>query len=389
MFDIETLRLTLASVSLCVLVLFYAGVYRPTRSSFAGWWTLALLCSFLSPILLLANHTPLQVIANPLSSMISGLGSVLIWFATRALRERSNHGELALVTVIVLGAAAAVQSPGTNIWAGNGTLYFAMAVFFVLAAREMWLARAERAEVNEDFDGEARVALLVSALASSVLALFYVARFSLFAAAGPESDVFDLIVGRGVTVIILLITLVAVTFSVSALGYDQQTRALRRRVSLDDLTGLLSRSAFFDRSSHVVRETDRRALLVVADLDHFKSINDTFGHAAGDRALELFAASVKHKLEHGELAGRLGGEEFALLLFDESLERTVSRLGSIGVDYEDRGSREHVNVPTVSFGIAPVSSTVLVERSLARADVAMYRAKSAGRNRVMLDPELI
>ena len=151
----------------------------------------------------------------------------------------------------------------------------------------MWLAWWARwSSREEELNGEAVVALFVSAIASSALASFYLFRAVLFLAVGPESTTFTGLVGTASTTAILLICLVAVTFSVSAVGWDQQTQEFRRRAMLDDLTGLLGRTEFHvqaQRAFAMVRDT--RAFLVVADLDHFKAVNDARGHAAGDGAL--------------------------------------------------------------------------------------------------------
>ncbi|WP_061965796.1 GGDEF domain-containing protein [Demequina aurantiaca] len=388
MFDIETLRFTLGVLSCLVLVLFYAGVYRPTRSSFAGWWSLALLSSAVSPALLLLNGTDAQVIANPLSSLITTVGGASVWFATRSVRGLAPVPWVVYVTPALVFVVAMFEDPATNRWAGNGTLYFLMGLFFSLGAREMWLAwKARRLSPDWDHDGEARVALIVSALAASVLATFYVWRFILYVTLGHEHPLFETTVGGGPTAVVLMVSLMAVTFSAAALGYDEQTRELRRRVALDDLTGLLARSAFFERASVAIakqRSDDHPRVLVVADLDHFKVINDTYGHAAGDRALELFASVVRIELEPSELAGRLGGEEFALLLCVDSEEEARSRLHHLGAKYLKMGGAAEVHVPTVSFGVASTAVGSPIEMTLAQADRAMYQAKAAGRNRVVI-----
>lgn len=389
MLDIDTLRFVLSVLAVLVLTLFYAGVYRPTRSSFAGWWCIALLCTALSPLLLLMNGTSAQVLANPLSSGISVLGATFVWFATRSVRGLTPVWWLTYVLPVAVMIVALFQNPATNRWAGNGPLFAVMGLFFGLAARDMWMAwHARRSDVNWAHDGEARVALFVNALASSCLALFYLWRGVLFAVTGPYSWIFDSTVGPGPIAILLIVTLVAVTFSAAALGYDQQTRELRRRVALDDLTGLLARTAFFDAVAGTIKEPcssglDR--LLIVADLDHFKSINDKYGHAAGDHALEVFAATVSESLRDGELAGRLGGEEFALLLCATSEADVSDRLLELGREYSRRGSQSDVSVPTISCGVARARPDVPVDQSLARADAAMYRAKAAGRNQVCID----
>lgn len=388
MLDIETLRFTFGVLSLLVLILFYAGVYRPTRSRFAGWWSLALLCAALSPSLLLFNGTDVQVVANPLSSAITVLGGSFVWFATRSIRGLPALRWVSYSIPLVVLMVAYLGNPATNRWAGNWLLFLTMSVFFSFAARDMWMAwHARRASPDWTHDGEARVALIVNALASTILAVFYVWRTIIYLITGPEGVVFTTTVGGGPTAVVLMLTLVAVTFSGAALGYDQQTQELRRRVALDDLTGLYARSAFFERVGTTIAHpcsSGLERLFVVADLDHFKAINDVHGHAAGDRALEIFADAVTDALREGELAGRLGGEEFAMLLCETSVEEVPTRLANLGVSFAKSGALHNVDVPTVSFGVAPAPGDVPVAKSLARADAAMYKAKVGGRNRVVV-----
>jgi len=388
MLDIETLRLTLGSLSLVVLMLFYVGVYRPTRSSFAGWWSLSLVSSFVSPGLLLLNGTELQVIANPLSSLVTVFGCTCVWFATRSLRDLPVLPWVLWSLAPVVFFFALLDSPSTNRWAGNGLLFAIVAGLFLLAAFDMWKAWLDRRQANALHDGEARVALLVSALAASLLGVFYSWRVVALMTFGHESIIFDKSAGSGPTAIILLITLVAVAFSVSALGYDQQTKELRRRVAYDDLTGVLGRSAFFERASARVRQVPTHApalFVVVADLDHFKAVNDQQGHAAGDSALVNFGEACRAALNKDELAGRLGGEEFALLLNSPSTEAAQVRVEALSRNYALAGADKMTAMPTVSFGIAPAERNRSIDRSLARADAAMYRAKATGRDRVVVD----
>jgi diguanylate cyclase (GGDEF)-like protein len=131
------------------------------------------------------------------------------------------------------------------------------------------------------------------------------------------------------------------------------------------------------------------AALLMLDLDHFKHINDNHGHGWGDAMLRAFARTLREHLRRTDLVGRLGGEEFAILLpateiaaagrFAEGLRERVA-----GMVLET--GRQALRV-TVSIGISSLEQNdVLTDAALARADAALYRAKSAGRNRVELSP---
>lgn len=379
------MRIALGGVSLTVLLLFYLGVYQPTRSSFSGWWSVLLLCTGLSTSLLLLNGTDLQPIANPTSTVLSMVGATCGWFATRSLRRQQLPMWLLGVAPAAILVPVFLENPADNIWAGNGPLFVYMGVMFAAASVEVWLAwSARRARLDVEPNGEAVVALLVSAIASSALATYYLFRAVMYYVSGPESSMFDALVGTSTTTAILMVCLVAVTFSVSAVGWDQQTEGLRQRAMQDDLTGLLGRTEFrlqADRAFAKARSRDVGALLVVADLDHFKAVNDEYGHAAGDRALVAYAAAVKESLLPGEFAGRLGGEEFGLMLLDVDDAAANARVDMINEAFAARSRSFDFTMPTVSYGIAAPAEGDALSEVFERADVALYRAKADGRAR--------
>ena len=387
MLDVETLRITLGAISLTVLVLFYLGVYRPTRSSFSGWWTASLLCSGMASSLLLLNGTSAQVVANSAANALQVTGVTCVWFATRSLRRRALPVWVLAVAVTGMLVATALDDPGRNAWAANGVLFVYMAAMFVAGAREVWIVWwRRRGLAQEERNGEAVVALLVSALAASALGAFYAVRSVLFLTVGHEDPTFETFVGTGPTTVILLLSLVAVTFSVSAIGWDQQTRELRRRAMRDDLTGLFGRGEFLRRAERAAASIPGAAL-VVADLDHFKAVNDAHGHVAGDRALLEFAAAIGEALAPGELAGRLGGEEFGIVLAGGSSPGVRDRLAGISEAFAARSSTADFAMPTVSYGVSELGGEVTLSQAYERADLALYRAKDAGRDTVMVDSD--
>ncbi|OKH80695.1 hypothetical protein EB75_20085 [Mycobacterium sp. ST-F2] len=158
---------------------------------------------------------------------------------------------------------------------------------------------------------------------------------------------------------------------------------LRFQRDCDELTGLLNRRGFNRRAEAMIR-TAARTTLIVADLDHFKVINDTAGHAAGDKVLIAFARILTDSVGDGQTVGRIGGEEFAVLLAGIGLDEAVAWAETIRATAAghtvDLGGE--VTSVTASFGIVsgdPQSQlTALVES----ADKALYKAKAAGRNQI-------
>ncbi|HYH19539.1 MAG TPA: diguanylate cyclase [Azospirillum sp.] len=171
---------------------------------------------------------------------------------------------------------------------------------------------------------------------------------------------------------------------------------LRHLATTDPLTGLANRREFLAAAGHElarVRRYDRPATVMMFDIDHFKRINDTHGHAAGDEALRHVAAVCRERLRETDVVGRLGGEEFGVLLPEtdvpaacEVAERLRAALAGAEIPRPDGG----VLRLTASIGIAAcIAGDASIEQALSRADDALYHAKRNGRNRVEVRaPEL-
>ena len=163
--------------------------------------------------------------------------------------------------------------------------------------------------------------------------------------------------------------------------------------STDSLTTLLNRGAFtslVDAYLSQVAENERgiSGALLVIDLDHFKSINDSFGHDQGDEALTLVARAIRATLRSGDLAGRIGGEEFVVFLpgatpasAQNAAERV--RLAILSLDFEADGARRALSA---SVGGACFDRGIAFRALYRAADRQLYAAKESGRNRVMLSP---
>lgn len=160
----------------------------------------------------------------------------------------------------------------------------------------------------------------------------------------------------------------------------------------DDLTGLYNRR-YFDRHLNVLlgkaQEQERNLAVMILDIDHFKSVNDTYGHDVGDVVLREFSARVKRNIRGVDLACRFGGEEFVVLMPDTDVsnaEMIAERVRqSIGEKPFEIKSQRPLTV-TVSVGVSLNESMADTPESLIkRADLALYRAKREGRNRVILD----
>jgi diguanylate cyclase (GGDEF)-like protein len=156
---------------------------------------------------------------------------------------------------------------------------------------------------------------------------------------------------------------------------------LRDLATTDSLTGALNRGAFEQRLEAELARTERMAApcaLVVLDIDHFKRINDTLGHAAGDSALRMLAAAVAAAKRRSDVFGRIGGEEFAVVLPDTGLPGATMFAEKLR-----ESLAETMGDVTVSFGVTDARTAGRTVRGMLHsADVALYTAKRAGRDRV-------
>ncbi len=173
----------------------------------------------------------------------------------------------------------------------------------------------------------------------------------------------------------------------SRIGTVRSFERTQIQARTDALTGLANRRSAEVRLRQAVR-AGRPFVLVLADLDRFKSLNDTYGHRAGDEALRLFATVVRDGVRPQDLASRWGGEEFCFLLDGMDAEQAVEWTQRLRASLAQMLDRRGVPVFTVSFGIVESGSHAQLESMISAADMALYRAKSDGRNRcVVATPE--
>ncbi|WP_282395630.1 GGDEF domain-containing protein [Pseudomonas sp. PS01298] len=172
-----------------------------------------------------------------------------------------------------------------------------------------------------------------------------------------------------------------------AQGYREHLEVQRQKALIDPLTGLPNRAAWSERLDLEVNLWHQRGnslSLAMLDLDHFKRINDGYGHLAGDKVLKIIANVLRKRLRPNDFIARFGGEEFVLLMPDSSLAEAVAagdalRAAIEACPFHFKG--EPVTI-TVSMGVAQFQAGERSDLALKRADAALYRAKAAGRNQV-------
>lgn len=193
-----------------------------------------------------------------------------------------------------------------------------------------------------------------------------------------------------------ILVLPSLSIGMVLLAHDRMAERLERLANLDELTGALTRRAFLSQAGTLLesaRAKKRRLTLAIVDIDHFKAVNDRFGHATGDRVLSQFGRIVKSGVRASDLFGRLGGEEFAVLFADITREDAMRRLddlrasilavrrdADVNASQEELGSQEGL---TFSAGVDELQQGDTLATLMARADAALYLAKTRGRDRVV------
>ena len=152
------------------------------------------------------------------------------------------------------------------------------------------------------------------------------------------------------------------------------------------MTGLLNRDGFFTRLDQM-RADEMANVLMIVDVDHFKNINDSFGHPIGDQALILLSKIFRKILRENDLIGRIGGEEFGIFLHNTSASEGQIIGEMIRYEIENTVFEPHHNmrhVITVSIGVTDVAPHQERSTLMVNADTALFSAKRSGRNRVVL-----
>ncbi len=302
-------------------------------------------------------------------------GFATIWGAGKQFLT----GRVSLLAIAIRALAAMVFSVVPMLSGYDGLAFIAdnlaIALLLFATARQYWLARAE-----------APAPLLGIAVLYTLTAISFVLCAAVLISDGKL--VLGKAPGNWAEDLSLAVCIAGMTgIGALSLALHQWRLAARHRLDAitDPLTGLLNRRALFDQ--YGTRPMGTTTAVIVFDIDHFKSVNDRFGHAAGDRVLNVFAGELSAHCRTGDTAARLGGEEFVLVLKEIMPGRAELTAERIRRAFEAREIHidDEVLTCTVSVGVAPGRSKSLdFDTMLSAADKALYVAKRAGRNRVEL-----
>jgi diguanylate cyclase (GGDEF)-like protein len=304
----------------------------------------------------------------------------LVWNASRVFHGRKpNLPGLVLGPIAWIAAVMTLPPDAHEIRLTIGAAI--VAIYAALTATQLWSERRRTMQTRWP-------AIVVPVLHGFVLML----PILLGDVFHPHGDLFSNSIWVTVFAIELVLYSVGTVFVIFMLVSERTVTAHKTAASMDPLTGMFNRRGFAEATSRVIEReahAGRPVTVMIFDIDHFKSINDRFGHPAGDEILKLFSAIVINSLRITDLSGRIGGEEFAALL-PCSLEEAVVAAERVREAFESSGIVDETGPvdTTVSIGVAGGPAGTELEVLLAAADTALYQAKRGGRNRVEAAEEL-
>jgi diguanylate cyclase (GGDEF)-like protein len=374
---------TLFVIAVCVtslLGLFLLFAWAQDRVHALAWWGTAYLIGSVSGLIWrLGDIVPLP---SSVADVLLFIAVGMIWSAARLFHGRPVlWGSMCLGAIVWLSSCfspAFVESAASRLTMSS----LIVATYTFLTAAELW--RERRQSLIRRWP-----AVFVPMLHGAIF-LFPVALAGL-----SESGIGTLRLGTGwvaVYAIEIVLYVVGAAFVVLVLAKDRAVHHYKMAAATDSLTDVLNRRGFFEAAGEIlgIRRQSKAPVCVLAfDLDHFKSINDRFGHGTGDATLQLFASVVKKTLRAGDAIGRLGGEEFVALL-PSTLTDAINAAERVRKAF---AAASVVPGPyataTVSIGVACGSAFAEIDTLIAHADAALYRAKKNGRNRVEAAEEAV
>lgn len=376
---VPTLALVAVFVTAILGSLLILAWRRDQSTTALVWWGIGYLLGGLAFGLLAARGVIPDVLSLDIANATLLLSYTLMLAGARAFGGRDTPPTVFLIAPLLWLIVLRVPAVAAEINLRVMLMTMGQVTFVGLTAYEFWRERAEPLLSR----WPAIIVLLIHAFGLCV-------RIPVIMAS-PLSGTVELFRGPTFAIMAFGTVLYTITLAFLLLSMTKERGELRHKTAslVDSLTGLANRRAFLaDAEALIVARASRSEPLavLVADLDRFKMINDRFGHAVGDQALKAFATAVRRSIRADALAGRLGGEEFAILLpgareaaaveLAERIRRAFAELaGELG---------GHPINGTVSIGVAALRiGTHDLLGLLNRADSALYQAKETGRDRVV------
>jgi diguanylate cyclase (GGDEF)-like protein len=374
---------TLFIISTCVtavLGLFLLFAWIQDRSVRAlAWWGAAYLLGGLAAALWSMHDSVARALTVDVVYALLFLACGIIWTGARLFHHRETRpiGMFAgaLLWLIACQSPMVHESGTSRIMLGS----LVIASYTLLTAYELWREQGEH--------------LFARWPAISVLTLHGIVFLLPIPLALFLPDSSELAFASSWIPTLALETLlfaIGTAFIILVMAKERSEHLHRAQASTDPLTGIANRRGFLEEAERLIRKQawkNQPVTMLMFDLDHFKSINDRFGHAVGDETLQLFARTATLTLRATDVIGRLGGEEFAAILPGDltvgctAAERVRVAFAKAGLELGGLAVSATVSIGAASEQVLPCDVVAL----LARADAALYRSKRAGRNRVIAD----
>jgi diguanylate cyclase (GGDEF)-like protein len=351
-----------------------------------GLWTISfVLCAVAAGFVVAQDMFP-GLVAIDIANALRFLAFGVAWHAARRFGGRKGSWTIAITPALAWFGAMGLSLFGDELRPRILVAAPVVAAFASAMAVELW-----RASPRSQWIARLAAALLM------IHGTVFAARFAyvLLTWATPL-DPGSSIAGPFHPIAILegLILAVALAFLLMSATKDEIGKRHLEAALIDPLTGVLNRRGFEAEAGRMLFRAARdgsSTALILLDLDHFKAVNDTWGHPVGDLALCAVAKTMAAELRGGDVIGRLGGEEFVIALAANRTDQAAllaERIRRAVADLPIRGGEGLVDL-TVSIGVAAHRGATSLDKLMAHADAALYRAKAAGRNRVELAPTLM
>ena len=361
----------LLMVSLSMPILMGKGVSRAARCMQAS-----LLAEMLTWVLLISSSWLFDRVFSSLAIACGAISQWLMYLAVQGWVGKRSFGRLNLALMVLgpLGYAIGFSDYAFRVGWAN----FMVAGQMLIVA---WATLYPRNQAQRGWRwllGFALLMLALATLARGIVGGFFPDQYPSFRSPHPINLAWLIAVN---------VTVVLGTVAMMVAWREEVEQTLRDLAMKDPLTGLLNRRGFFDLGEAALARARRHSVpwvLMMLDLDHFKRVNDNHGHEVGDRALALFARLLAENQRAGDLVGRIGGEEFGVLLshanpaaaiaFDERLRERLLTTSKAELGFELNFSAGLVQA---------LADPENLQSVLQRADTALYRAKGAGRGQMV------
>jgi diguanylate cyclase (GGDEF)-like protein len=378
MLHVPTLAMVAVFVTTILGVLLLLAWRREQNSNALLWWGSGYLAGATSFALLSARGVVPDVFSIEIANTAVLLGYGFMFAGTRAFNGRETPITALLVAPLIWLTAMRVPAVAADINLRIVVVTLCQFVLICLMVYEFWRDRAEP---------------LLSRWPTIIVLLSQMVALSVRLPAvilTPLTATHDFFRSPTFAVMAFATVLYTITFAFLLLSMTKERGELRHKTAalVDPLTGLANRRAFLSNADEFMASGGNRnepLTVMLADLDRFKAVNDRFGHAIGDRVLQVFAETVTRSLRATDLSSRLGGEEFAFLLPASGIADATRLADRIRVQFAEAArtvAGETVG-STVSVGAATSCDPAMhISELMVAADRALYRAKAEGRNRV-------